>query len=300
MTRKISGLPAGIPICGNLGDQQAALVGQGCFEPGDCKNTYGTGCFMLLNTGNKPVTSRCGLLTTVGYRFGDGPAVYALEGSIAVTGALVQWLRDNLGMIAASNDIEPLAAKAADNGGVYFVPAFSGLFVPRWRSDARGTIVGMTRFTDRSHIARAALEASAYQTRDVLEAMRNDAGLKLSTLKVDGGMTANELLMQFQADVLGIAVVRPKVMETTALGAAYAAARGPARGRRSRRCRPRVAGRPGGRRWTARPAIGFTSAGWQRSSDRLAGWMLKVRPVAEKAGSDRLRRPPSVRLRDAA
>ena len=246
------------------------------------------------------MTSRCGLLTTVGYRFGDGPAVYALEGSVAVTGALVQWLRDNLGMIAASNDIEPLAAKAADNGGVYFVPAFSGLFFPRWRSDARGTIVGMTRFTDRSHIARAALEASAYQTRDVLEAMRNDAGLKLSTLKVDGGMTANELLMQFQADVLGIAVVRPKVMETTALGGAYAAAR--AAGAWPEK--PSMQAASGGKTW--RPKMDRATrdrlygAGWQRWSDRLAGWMLKVRPVAEKAGSDRLRRPPSVRLRDAA
>jgi glycerol kinase len=223
--RKSPGIAKEIPICGNLGDQQAALVGQGCFAPGECKNTYGTGCFMLLNTGREPVASRCGLLTTVGYRFGDEPVVYALEGSVAVTGALVQWLRDNLGIIKTSSEIEALAATVPDNSDVYFVPAFSGLFAPRWRADARGTLVGMTRFTNKAHIARAALEATAYQTRDVLEAMRNDAGIDLSILKVDGGMTANDLLMQFQADMLGIAVTRPRIAETTALGAAYAAAR---------------------------------------------------------------------------
>ncbi len=272
VTRKTSGSGREIPICGNLGDQQAALVGQACFSAGDCKNTYGTGCFMLLNTGQKPVVSRCGLLTTVGYRFGDGPAVYALEGSIAVTGALVQWLRDNLGIIAASKDIEPLAASAIDNGGVYFVPAFSGLFAPRWRSDARGTIVGMTRFTNRSHIARAALEASAYQTRDVLEAMRNDSGVELTTLKVDGGMTANDLLMQFQADVLGIAVSRPKVMETTALGAAYAAARAinawPEK--------PSVQGAGGGKIWEPkmdRATRDRLYERWLAAVERSLGWV---------------------------
>ncbi len=223
---KVRGFAAGIPVCGNLGDQQAALVGQGCLSKGDCKNTYGTGCFMLLHTGEKPVASKFGLLTTVAYRFDDGRAAnYALEGSVAVAGSLVQWLRDNLGLFAASKDVEAMARSVEDNGDVYFVPAFSGLFAPRWRADARGTIVGMTRFTNRGHLARAALEATAYQTRDVLEAMRGDANVQLSSLKVDGGMTANDLLMQFQADVLGIAVERPKVMETTALGAAYAAAR---------------------------------------------------------------------------
>ena len=224
-TRKTAGFSREIPISGDLGDQQAALVGQACFSPGECKNTYGTGCFMLLNTGSAPVVSRCGLLTTVGYRFGNEPAVYALEGAVAVTGALVQWLRDNLGIIKESKEIESLAVSVPDNGDAYIVPAFSGLFAPRWRADARGVIVGMTRFTNRAHLARAALEATAYQTRDVLEAMRNDASVDLRILKVDGGMTVNELLMQFQADVLGIAVRRPKVMETTALGAAYAAAR---------------------------------------------------------------------------
>jgi glycerol kinase len=213
-----------IPLCGNLGDQQAALVGQSCFAPGDCKNTYGTGCFMLLNTGNSPVASSSGLLTTVAYRFGSHAPAYALEGSVAITGALVQWLRDNLGIISSSSEIEALAASVPDNGGVYFVPAFSGLFAPRWRSDARVTIVGMTAHTSNAHIARAALEATAYQTLDVLEAMRRDAGVELTKLKVDGGMTVDDLLMQFQADILGVPVGRPRIAETTALGAAYAAA----------------------------------------------------------------------------
>jgi glycerol kinase len=212
-------------VCGILGDQQAALVGQSCFTPGECKNTYGTGCFMLLHTGERPVQSKSGLLTTVAYQFGHESASFALEGSIAVTGALVQWLRDNLGIISASKEIEALAAQSPNNGGVYFVPAFSGLFAPRWRPDARGTIVGMTAFTNRAHIARAALEATAYQTRDVLEAMRKDANIDLARLKVDGGMTANDLLMQFQADMLGVEVARPRMLETTALGAAFAAAR---------------------------------------------------------------------------
>jgi len=212
-----------IPVCGDLGDQQAALVGQTCFLPGEAKNTYGTGCFMLLNTGTKIVPSKSGLLTTMGYQFGVQPAVYALEGAIAITGALVQWLRDNLGIIQQSSDVEALARTVEDNGDIYFVPAFSGLFAPYWRSDARGVIVGMTRYTNKGHIARAALEASAYQTREVLDAMQKDSGVTLKTLKVDGGMVANELLMQFQADILDVPVVRPQVAETTALGAAYAA-----------------------------------------------------------------------------
>lgn len=213
----------GIPVAGDLGDQQAALFGQACYDPGEAKNTYGTGCFMLLNTGTKPVPSKSGLLTTLGYKIGNQPAVYALEGSIAITGALVQWLRDNLKMIENSKDIEGLARTVEDNGGIYFVPAFSGLFAPYWRSDARGVIVGMTRYINRGHIARAALEATAFQTREVLDAMNKDSGVPLTALKVDGGMVYNELLMQFQADVLGVPVIRPKVAETTSLGAAYAA-----------------------------------------------------------------------------
>jgi len=214
---------AGVPVAGDLGDQQAALVGQTCFNPGEAKNTYGTGCFMVLNTGHDIVPSQSGLLTTLGYRFGDVPAVYALEGSIAMTGALIQWLRDNLGMITSSAEVEALASLVEDNGGVYFVPAFSGLFAPYWRSDARGVIVGLTRYVNRSHIARAALEATAWQTREVLDAMERDSGVLLTALKVDGGMVANNLLMQFQSDALGVPVIRPKVAETTALGAAYAA-----------------------------------------------------------------------------
>jgi glycerol kinase len=213
----------GVPVAGDLGDQQAALFGQTCYNPGEAKNTYGTGCFMLLNTGEKPVLSRNGLLTTLGYKIGDQPAVYALEGSIAITGALVQWLRDNLGMIEKSSDVENLARSVDDAGGIYFVPAFSGLFAPYWRSDARGVIVGMTRYVNKGHIARAVLEATAYQTREVLDAMEKDSGVKLTALKVDGGMVFNELLMQFQADLLDVPVIRPKVAETTALGAAYAA-----------------------------------------------------------------------------
>jgi glycerol kinase len=212
-----------IPICGDLGDQQAALVGQTCFNPGEAKNTYGTGCFMLLNTGTKVIQSNQGLLTTLAYKLGDTPASYALEGSIAITGALVQWLRDNLGLITKSSDIEALASSVEDNGGIYFVPAFSGLFAPYWRSDARGVIVGLTRYINKGHLARAALEATAYQTREVLDAMEEDSGVKLRSLKVDGGMVYNQLLMQFQADILGVPVVRPKITETTALGAAYAA-----------------------------------------------------------------------------
>ena len=213
----------GVPLAGDLGDQQAALFGQTCYNPGEAKNTYGTGCFMLMNTGESPVLSRNGLLTTLGYKIGSQPAVYALEGSIAIAGALVQWLRDNLGMIEKSSDVETLARSVEDNGGIYFVPAFSGLFAPYWRSDARGAIVGMTRYVNKGHIARAVLEATAYQTREVLEAMEKDSGVKLTALKVDGGMVFNELLMQFQADILDVPVIRPRVAETTALGAAYAA-----------------------------------------------------------------------------
>lgn len=219
----VGGALAGIPVAGDLGDQQAALFGQTCFAAGEAKNTYGTGCFMLLNTGTKVVPSKSGLLTTLGYKIGDQPAVYALEGSIAITGALVQWLRDNLGMIQKSSDVEGLAATVEDNGGIYFVPAFSGLFAPYWRSDARGAIVGLTRYVNKGHIARAALEATAFQTREVLDAMNNDSGVPLTALKVDGGMVYNDALMQFQADILGVPVIRPTVAETTSLGAAYAA-----------------------------------------------------------------------------
>jgi len=213
----------GVPVAGDLGDQQAALFGQACYNPGEAKNTYGTGCFMLLNTGNQPVASASGLLTTLGYQIGNQPAVYCLEGSIAITGALVQWLRDNLKMIDNSSDIEPLARTVEDNGGMYIVPAFSGLFAPYWRSDARGVVVGLTRFINRGHFARAVLESTAYQVREVLDAMEIDSRVKLSSLKVDGGMVVNELLMQFQADLLGVPVVRPIISETTSLGAAYAA-----------------------------------------------------------------------------
>ncbi len=213
----------GVPIAGILGDQQAATFGQACFEVGMAKNTYGTGNFMLINTGTEQVPSENGLLTTVCYKIGDQPAVYALEGSIAVTGSLVQWLRDNLGMITSAPEVEELAKTVEDNGGAYFVPAFSGLFAPYWRSDARGARVGLTRYGKNGHIARAALEATAFQTREVLDAMNADSGVDLTELKVDGGMIANETLMQFQADILGVPVVRPKVAETTALGAAYAA-----------------------------------------------------------------------------
>ena len=212
-----------LPVCGDLGDQQAATVGQACFNPGEAKNTYGTGCFMIMNTGTKIVSSNSGLLTTLCYKFGDDPAVYALEGSIAITGALVQWLRDNLNLIATASEVEELAATVDDNGGIYFVPAFSGLLAPYWRSEARGAIVGITRYVNKGHIARATLEATAYQTREVLDAMNIDSGVDLTALKVDGGMVFNEMLMEFQADVLGVPVIRPKVAETTALGAAYAA-----------------------------------------------------------------------------
>jgi glycerol kinase len=214
---------AGISVAGDLGDQQAALFGQTCFSVGEAKNTYGTGNFLLLNTGNEPVQSKSGLITGLGYKIGDQPAVYMLEGSIAITGALVQWLRDNLKMIKAAPEIEDLAKTVDDNGGVYFVPAFSGLFAPYWRSDARGVIAGLTRYVSAGHIARAVLEATAWQSKEVVDAMNKDSGVELASLKVDGGMVHNELLMQFQADVLDVPVIRPTVAETTSLGAAYAA-----------------------------------------------------------------------------
>ena len=220
----VDGLPLqGVPVAGDLGDQQAALFGQTCYNVGEAKNTYGTGCFLLLNTGENPIPSKSGLLTTLGYKIGDQAPIYALEGSIAITGALVQWLRDNLGLIDKASDVEELANTVEDNGGIYFVPAFSGLFAPYWRNDARGAILGMTHYVNKGHIARAVLEATAFQTREVLDAMEADSGVSLSALKVDGGMVFNNLLMQFQSDLLDVPVVRPKVAETTALGAAYAA-----------------------------------------------------------------------------
>jgi glycerol kinase len=214
---------AGIPVAGDLGDQQAALFGQTCYAVGEAKNTYGTGNFLLLNTGNEAVQSKSGLLTTLAYKIGDQPAVYCLEGAIAITGALVQWLRDNLGLIKESPEIEDLAKTVEDNGGAYFVPAFSGLFAPYWRGDARGVIAGLTRYVNKGHIARATLEATAWQSKEVVDAMNADSGVELTSLKVDGGMVYNELLMQFQADVLDVPVIRPTVAETTSLGAAYAA-----------------------------------------------------------------------------
>jgi glycerol kinase len=217
------GALAGVPIAGILGDQQAATFGQACLSPGEAKSTYGTGSFVLLNTGTDQVMSENGLLTTVCYQVGSQPPVYALEGSVAVTGALVQWVRDNLGLIRSAPEIEALAGSVEDNGGCYFVPAFSGLFAPYWRADARGAIVGLTRYVHKGHLARAVLEATAFQTREVIDAMNADSGVPLTSLKVDGGMVGNELLMQFQADILGVPVIRPVVAETTALGAAYAA-----------------------------------------------------------------------------
>lgn len=218
-------LPAikNVPIAGILGDQHAALVGQACFKPGEAKNTYGTGCFLVMNTARTPVQSKHGLITTLAYKFGSQPAHYALEGSIAISGALVQWLRDNLGIIEKSSDIEGLARTVKDNGGVYFVPAFSGLYAPYWKANARGVIAGLTRYANKGHLARAILEATAFQTREVVEAMERDSGIKLDVLRTDGGMVENDLLMQFQADILDRPVVRPMVKETTALGASYAA-----------------------------------------------------------------------------
>jgi glycerol kinase len=269
------GALAGLPIAGALGDQHAALLGQTCLAPGEAKNTYGTGCFMLLNTGPQPVASTHGLLTTLGYQLGGQPPVYALEGSIAITGALVQWLRDNLGLIQTAAEVEALAQTVPDNGGIYFVPAFSGLYAPHWKDNARGVIAGSTRFVNKGHLARAVLEATAYQTREVLDAMRQDAGdaLQLSALKVDGGMVFNETLMQFQADVLGVPVIRPTVAETTALGAAYAAGLAVGAWPNSAALR---ANWGEDRRWTPAMDAGERErlyAGWQKAVTRTFDWV---------------------------
>ena len=262
-----------VPIAGVLGDQQAATVGQVCFAPGEAKNTYGTGNFLLLNTGTEIVRSRNGLLTTVAYQLGDAPAVYALEGSIAVTGSAVQWLRDQLGIISGASEVETLAAQVQDTGGVYFVPAFSGLFAPHWRSDARGAIVGLSRFNTNAHLARATLEAICYQSKDVADAMCKDSGVALEVLKVDGGVTANALCMQLQADILGVPVSRPKVAETTALGAAYAA--GLAVGFWSGTDELR-ANWAEGRRWEpswSEEQRADGHAGWRKAIERTLGWV---------------------------
>jgi glycerol kinase len=262
-----------VPLTGDLGDQQAATVGQVCFSPGEAKNTYGTGNFMLLNTGTTPVWSKNGLLTTVCYQFGSDQPVYALEGSIAVTGSAVQWLRDQLGIISGAAEIEPLARQVSDNGGLYFVPAFSGLFAPYWRSDARGVIVGLSRFNTNAHLARATLEAICYQSRDVSEAMEQDSGVHLEVLKVDGGVTANDLCMQLQADILGVPVSRPVVAETTALGAAYAA--GLATGFWSTTEELRSNWNES-KRWTPTWSAEQRSqgyAGWKKAVERTLGWV---------------------------
>jgi glycerol kinase len=267
------GVLEGAPVASALGDQQAALFGQTCFSPGEGKCTYGTGNFLLVNTGEAPVASKSGLLTTVGYRIGEAPAVYALEGSIAVTGALVQWLRDNLGIIRSAAEIETLAASVPDNGGCYFVPAFSGLFAPHWRADARGVIAGLTAYVTAGHIARAALEAVAWQTREVVDAMAADSGSALTRLKVDGGMTANDLLMQFQADVLDVPVSRPAIPETTCLGAAYAA--GLAVGFWPDLDTLRSHWREGGA-WSPAMAADVRAreyAQWKKAVDRTLGWV---------------------------
>jgi len=266
------GVLDGVPVAGILGDQQAALLGQACCEPGEAKNTYGTGCFLLMHTGTTPVASRHGLITTVAAKLGDAPATYALEGSIAITGALVQWLRDNLGLIRTSADVETLAASVPDNGGVYFVPAFSGLYAPYWRADARGVIAGLTRFASAGHIARAALEATAFQTLDVVRAMEQDSGVPIRSLRVDGGMVVNEALMQFQADMLDVPVLRPRTLETTALGAAYAAglAVGYWQGLDDLRANWSVA-----RTWTPSMAAERRAAltgGWRKAVERSFGW----------------------------
>ena len=270
---RCTGVLEGVPLAGLLGDQQAALFGQACLAPGEAKNTYGTGCFMLMNTGTQPFPSRGGLLTTLGYQLGDQPAVYALEGSISIAGALVQWLRDNLGLIGSAAEIEALAASVPDNGGVYFVPAFAGLYAPHWDASARGVIAGLTRFAGKGHLARAVLEATAFQTGEVLAAMTADSGVAIRELRCDGGMVVNPLLMQFQADLLGVPVVRPRVIETTALGAAYAA--GLAVGYWSS---PDEIARNWGedRRWTpamdsARRAV--LEAQWTKAVARSRGWI---------------------------
>ena len=273
LTRRRGPLGGEVVLAGDLGDQQAATVGQVCLEPGEAKNTYGTGNFLLLNIGTSPIRSAHGLLTTVCYQFGDAAPVYALEGSIAVTGSAVQWLRDQLGIISSAAQSEALARQVSDNGGVYFVPAFSGLFAPYWRPDARGAIVGLSRFNTSAHLARATLESICYQTRDVVEAMRQDSGVRLDTLRVDGGVTANELCMQLQADILGVPVSRPVVAQTTALGAAYAA--GLATGFWSSPGELRRNWQEG-RRWL--PSCGEADreagyAGWRKAVDRTLGWL---------------------------
>ena len=267
------GVLDGVPVAGCLGDQQAAMFGQTCFEPGRAKNTYGTGCFMLLNTGPVPVASEHGLLTTVAYQVEGAPAVYALEGSVAVAGAAVQWLRDNMGMIDSAPESEALAMSVDDSAGVYFVPAFSGLFAPHWRSDARGVVTGLTGFVEKAHLARAVLESTAYQTRDVLVAMEQDSGVEIETLFVDGGMVANDLLMQFQADILGVPVVRPRIAETTALGAGYAAGLSVGFFEGLDELRSLWAE---DRRWE--PTMGEDErrsryAGWQKAVERTLGWV---------------------------
>ncbi|MDA2932785.1 glycerol kinase GlpK [Acidobacteria bacterium AH-259-D05] len=272
VTRKDGPFKGEVPIAGVLGDQQAATVGQVCYAPGEAKNTYGTGNFMLLNTGTEIVLSQSGLLTTLCYKMGDESAVFALEGSIAVTGSAVQWLRDQLGIISDAGDIEPLAQTVEDSGGIYFVPAFSGLFAPYWRSDARGVIVGLSRYHTRAHLARATLEAICYQTRDVLDAMVKDSGVELEALKVDGGATVNETLMQLQADILGVPVVRPAVTETTALGAAYAAglAVGLWKSLDELRANWRVEKRWDPRWSEEQREEGY--AGWKKAVDRTLNW----------------------------
>ncbi|MCF8043415.1 MAG: glycerol kinase GlpK [Desulfarculaceae bacterium] len=266
-------LGARVPVCGALGDQQSALVGQVCFEPGEAKNTYGTGCFLLLNTGQTPMPSRHGLITTVGYQVGGQKPVYCLEGSIAIAGALVQWVRDNLGLVRSAPEIEDLAAQVKDNGEVYCVPAFQGLFAPYWRPDARGVIVGLTRYANKHHLARAVLEATAYQTKDIVKAMNRDSGVDLSRLKVDGGMVHNDLLMQFQADVLDVPVIRPRVYETTCLGAAYAAGLAVGFWRGLKELRANWAE---SKTWlpTMQPAQRVAGyEGWRKAVDRCLGWV---------------------------
>jgi len=271
-TRADGPVGGAVPVCGDLGDQQAALFGQTCYGVGEAKNTYGTGCFMLLNTGDRPIPSQSGLLTTVAYGLPEG-TTYALEGSIAVTGAAVQWLRDNLGLIQNAAETEQIAQSVEDAGGIYFVPAFSGLFAPYWDMDARGVIVGLTRYVTRAHVVRATLESICYQTRDVLEAMRADSGVQLAALKVDGGATVNNFLMQLQADVLGVPVVRPVVHETTALGAAYAA--GLATGLWSNLDELRAnwgVDRIFEPQWSeGQRAVGY--AGWKKAVERSRGWV---------------------------
>jgi len=273
MTHRTGPFKGEVPLCADLGDQQAATVGQVCFAPGEAKNTYGTGNFMLLNTGTNIVPSHAGLLTTVCYKLGGARAVYALEGSVAVTGSAVQWLRDQLGIIKQAGDIEALANSVTDNGGVYFVPAFSGLYAPYWRADARGCIVGLSRFNDKGHLARATLEAICYQTRDVLDAMVKDSGVRLEVLKVDGGATVNDTLMQLQADILGVPVVRPVVPETTALGAAYAAGLAVGFWSDAEEMRRNwQADKQWEPRWSAdQRAAGYV--GWQKAIERTLNWI---------------------------